>query len=90
MSYLNHSDLRKAEAIIQEVEIERGKASAPAKTLRDFYDINKWIAESQIMLCIKKKKELQQEIIELIETSKADIRERITSGDDKAALKICG
>lgn len=32
--------------IIQELEIERGKDSAPTKALRDFYDINKCIAES--------------------------------------------
>ncbi len=45
MKFLNQNDVSSAEAVIREVEVKRGKDSAPAMALRDFYDINKWIAE---------------------------------------------
>ena len=45
MRFLNQNDVSSAESVIREAEVKRGKYSAPAKALRDFYDINKWIAE---------------------------------------------
>lgn len=41
---LNRNDLPQAQAIIRKAEEARGKGSAPVKSLRNFLDINKWIA----------------------------------------------
>lgn len=39
------------------------------------------------MLYIKKETELSQEIIDVIDTSKAEFRKRLASGDSKASRK---
>lgn len=46
ISSLNHNDIRGAETLIQKAEIQHGKDSALVQKLREFFEINKWIADT--------------------------------------------